>query len=135
MDKTTLVEGQIRDGQRLIDHLAANGIPVTAACWMKESDGGLWYLYLATPLVNDDAGTTPAYHRINAVIRSLPEPLGFSPFQIKAVSSAGPVAQAILEYQRRYPVRYPLAYGGPSLGGVSIDAGHIYPPTGVPAAP
>jgi hypothetical protein len=135
MDKTTLVEGQIDDGQKLIARLAENGIAVTAASWMKESDGGRWYLYLATPLVSDDEGTRPAYRRINAVIRALPEPLGFSPFQIKAVGSAGAIAQAIEDFQRRHPVRYPLPYGGPSLGGVSIDAAYVYPAPVVTAAP
>jgi hypothetical protein len=135
MDKTTLVEGQINDGQKLIDRLAENGIAVTAAGWLKESEAGLWCLYLATPVVSNDEGPRPAYRSINAVIRALPEPLGFSPFQIKAVSSSGPIAEALRDFQRRHPAKYALPFGSGGVGGVSVDAGYIYPRPAVTTAP
>jgi hypothetical protein len=129
MDQGTLVNGQINDGQKLIDRLAENGVAVLAACWMKESDGGLWYLYLVTPLVGEDGARRPAYHRINAVIRALPQPLRMDPFQKKVVGPLEPVGQAILDLQRRYAGRLPVWYGEATLGGVSIDAAYLYPPT------
>src|SRR5437879_12500211 len=73
MAQVTLVEMQIKEGQTLLDRLAHEGIAVTAAGWVKESDGGDWYLYLATPLVGEDGAPRPAYGRVNAVIRKLEE--------------------------------------------------------------
>jgi hypothetical protein len=128
MDQGTLVESQINEGQKLIDRLVENGIAVLAACWMKESDGGLWYLYLVTPLVGEDGSRRPAYRRINAVIRAMSQPLGIDPYQKKVVGPSEPVGQAILDLQRRYAGRLPLWYGEATLGGVSIDAAYIYPP-------
>ena len=51
MAQASLVEMQIIEGQTLIDRLTHEGIGVTAAAWVKESESGDWYLYLATPLV------------------------------------------------------------------------------------
>jgi hypothetical protein len=128
MDHGTLLGDPIPEGRELIDRLIENGVPVTAACWMKESDGGLWFLYLATPLVGEEGGKRPAYGRINEVLREMPQPLGIDPVQIKVVRPSGAVAQAILELQRRYPGRRLGWYDGASIGGVSIDRACIYPP-------
>jgi hypothetical protein len=56
MGDATLVDMQLKEGQRLIDRLAQEGIAVTAAAWLKESESGDWYLYLATPLVSEGGG-------------------------------------------------------------------------------
>ncbi len=100
MDQGTLVGDQITEGQKVIGRLVENGVPVTAACWMKESDGGIWFLYLVTPLVGEDGGTRPAYRRINDVIRALPQPLGIDPFHIKAVGPSEPAARIAVDQLR-----------------------------------
>ena len=56
MAQETLVGMQFKEGRRLLDRLAREGVPVTAAAWVKESESGDWYLYLATPLVAEDGG-------------------------------------------------------------------------------
>jgi hypothetical protein len=123
-----LLESQIKEGQKLIDLLAENGIAVTAACWMKESDGGTWYLYLATPLVRKDGRRKPAYTRIDAVIDALPQPLDIDFFQIKVVGPSEPIAQAIREVQRRFVGKRGGWYDGGSLADVEIEGAYIYPP-------
>ena len=60
MAQDVLVREQIEGGQELIDQLAASGIEVTAAFWTKETEYGLWYLYIATPLVQEK-GLQSAY--------------------------------------------------------------------------
>ena len=129
MDQRILVENQITDGLKLIDRLVENGVAVMAACWLQESDGDLWYLYLVTPLVSEDEGTTPVYRRITAVIRAISEPLWIDPFQIKVVGPWERVGQAILELQGRHASRLPTRYGEANLGGLSVEAAYIYPPT------
>jgi hypothetical protein len=134
MDQSTLVESQIRDGQNLIDRLIENGIVIKAAAWVKESDGGFWYLYLVTPLVGKGGATTPAYRRINAVMRASPEPLLADPFQKKVFGPSESVGRALVDFQRRYPGRLPRWYDGTSLGGVAIEAAYVYPPPVLSAA-
>lgn len=130
MDKGTLVEKQIEDGRLLIDRLRAEGVSVTAAAWIKESESGWWYLYLATPLVGPGGAKTPAYRRVNAVLREMAEPLWVEPLDIKVVGPDSPVGKALHELQQRYPGRY----GGPTLGGLGIEGAYIYPATPAPVS-
>src|SRR5689334_3042943 len=101
MDQATLVEGQIRDGQKLVEQLIEKGVPISAAAWVKETDGGMWFLYLVTPLVKKGGSTTVAYTQINAVLRALEEPIMVDFFQKRAIGPASVVGQAILEFQQR----------------------------------
>ena len=81
MAQAALVEMQIKEGQTLIERLTHDGIEVTAAAWVKETESGDWYLYLATPFVSEDGATKAAYRRVNAVIREMEkEGFGMDPF-------------------------------------------------------
>ena len=126
MDQIPLVTEQIEGGRKLVERLVENGIAVTAADWVKESDGWQWHLYLVTPLVGEDGATTPAYRRILAVLRTGPPP-EIDPFLIKVVGPTKPVGQAILDAQR-HGSRLWGGYGGTSLGGMSVDGAYVYPP-------
>lgn len=126
MDQIPLVNEQIEAGRKLVERLTANGVPITAAGWVKESDLWQWYLYLVTPLVGEDRGRTPAYRRILAVFPGGPEPSEIDPFQIKVVGPSEPVGRAILDAQRQG--RPWSGSGITSLGGLSVDAVYVYPP-------
>ena len=126
MDQIPLATEQIEAGRKLIERLVENGIAVTAAGWVKESDGWQWYLYLVTPLVGEDGATTPAYRRILAVLRT-GSPPEIDPFLIKVVGPNKPVGQAILDAQR-HGSRLWGGYSGTSLGGMSVDGAYVYPP-------
>jgi hypothetical protein len=128
MDQAILVESQIKDGQELIDLLAEHGVVVTAACWVLESEGPMWLLYLVTPLVGENGDTLPAYRRIFGIIRALPEPLGIDPSRITAVGPSEPVGKAILDAQRRLLSKRGGWYNGGSLDYVEIEGAYIYPP-------
>jgi hypothetical protein len=132
MDQETLVAELIDDGKRLLERLAAEGVPVTAAFWVKESENGRWYLYIATPLVSEDGDTLEAYRQINAVFRQMPEPFWIDPFQIRAVSPSSPVGEAVVYWQKRYPGKGPFRYPDYRLGDVNVEGAYIYRPT--PAA-
>src|SRR5271166_5756205 len=83
MDQGTLVDPQVQDGRRLLERLSAQGIPVAAAAWVKESEGGPWYLYIVTPLVPEDGGKLPVYRRLIPVIRQMPQPFWVDPMDFK----------------------------------------------------
>lgn len=127
MDQGPLVELQIEDGRRLLDHLIAEGVPVTAAGWIKEAENGGWLLYIATPLVPEGGGRRAAYRRVNEVIRGMQEPWPYF-FAIRVIHPNHPIARAIAEIQGRYPGRRGIRYGGGSLGDLRVEGAYIYPP-------
>lgn len=131
MDQGTLVEKQIDDGLLLIQRLIEEGVPVTAAAWIKESDSGLWFLYLVTPLVSEDTGTRQTYGLVNAVFRKMPQPLWVEPLEIKLVGADSRLGKALHDFQKQYGGRSPVRYSGASLGGLSVEGAHVYAP--VPA--
>jgi hypothetical protein len=135
MDQIPLVAEQIDDGKRLIARLVEEAIPVTAAFWVKESESGRWYLYIATSLVGRGGAKLPAYARINRVIRQMPPPFGITSFRVKAVGPSDPIAEAALALQERHPGNRGIHYEGPQLGGKYIEAAYIYPPVNALAVP
>jgi hypothetical protein len=132
MDQETLVGELIDDGKRFLERLVAEGMPVTAGFWVKETENGRWYLYIATPLVPEDGGTLEAYGWIVDVFRQMPEPFGLEPDRIRAVSPSSPVGEAVVDLLKRYPGRGPIRYPGYRLGDVSVEAAYIYRPTPAP---
>ncbi len=132
MDQGPLVAFQRDDGQRLLDRLVEDGVPVTGACWLKESDDGQWFLFIATPLVRDDGPSKPAYRAIGSVLDNIPQPFGIDSLEIKVVPSDDLLAQAIHEFHKQYPGRTVPLFGAGSFGGLSIDGIYIYPPIRTP---
>jgi len=119
----------IRDGQRLIDRLIREGMVVTAAAWVKESDSGDWYLYLVTPLVGKAGDKRRAYSRVNEVIRELqPDDFWMEPFAKKVIGPHEPIAKEILRHWGSRPFRTPMWFRGPKLGDLAVEEALIYPP-------
>jgi hypothetical protein len=127
MDQESLVTVQLEDGRRLLERLARAEIPVVVAAWIKESESGLWYLYLVTPLVVEDDVTRPAYRRVNEVIQEMPQRRMIGPLEIKVVWPNGAVGTALRELVERYPGTSPFRYGGSRLGDLNIEGAYVYP--------
>ncbi len=133
MAEATLVDGQLKEGQRLIDRLAREGVPVTAAAWVKESESGDWYLYLATPLVGEGGGKRAAYHRVNEVIRAMQqEGFGMDPFAKKVVGPNDPLARDLVAYRDGRPGGPATPFRGSRLGDLAIEEAYIYPRSPTP---
>jgi hypothetical protein len=135
MDQAPLVDEMKKEGAALIEKLISEGVDVAAACWLKESDGDRWHLYIATSLVSEEGGMKPAYRRIDEVMQKMPPLSSLDFFSIKVVSPKSPVAQAVAETHRRFPDRN--AYiGEGAFGRTYVDGGFIYGPwrNGVNAA-
>ncbi len=133
MAQATLVEMQMKEGQTLLDRFAHEGISVTAAGWVKESDSGEWYLYLATPLVSEDGATRLVYRRMNAVIRKMEEE-GFRmyPFDKKVIGPDDPIARDMVAHRQSRPGGPPTQFLGSRLGDLYVDEAYIYPPPATP---
>jgi hypothetical protein len=129
MAQIPLVETQIREGQRLLDRLAREGVAVTAAAWVQEGESGDWYLYLATPLVTEAGGKKPAYRRVYAVIREMETEgdFGIDPFAVKVIGPQDPTARAMTLQRAGRPATTPTWFRGARLGELAVEAAYIYP--------
>jgi hypothetical protein len=126
MDQGPLVETQIKDGARIVEKLREIGFGVIAAWWLKSSEEGLWFLYIAAKDV-DEKGITSAYRTMHTVIRDL-GPLSVDRFELKLVGPDDPITKDVLAVLARSPGRKPIRYAGRPLGNVSVDDAYIYPP-------
>jgi hypothetical protein len=133
MDQGPLVSELIEDGKRFLQRLGEEGVEVTAAAWIKESESGHWYLYIATPLVGAGGDNLQAYRRMNTVFGQMPQPFGMPPFKTKAIAPSSPLAKAIAGPHQRYAGRGPLRYDGDLLGDISVEEAYIYPSSPAPA--
>jgi hypothetical protein len=153
MDTIMLVENQIDDGRKFLDHLGRERFPVLAACWVKPTEEDRWSLYVVTPLV-DEKGAAAAYREAYRILRSL-GPLWVTDSEVKLIGAEHPVAMDVFSILRKHPgmtpirwrgpllfrgtpiedvyrgVPLPLRSGiqiGPILGGMPIEEVYIYPP-------
>jgi hypothetical protein len=126
MAQDTLVSEEIEDGKCLLEWFAQEGIPVSAAFWLKESDSGWWYLYLVTPLVTADGRTLAAYRRVGEVLRRRQQPTWVSGMEIKVVGEQEPLALDALALLRQAEAR-PVRWNGGVLGQRRFDGAYFYP--------
>jgi len=124
MDTITLEENQIEDGQRLLDQLSWENVPIRAACWVKPWDQDRWSLYIATPLVEEN-GITEAYREMLRVLRSLGN-LWISDSDIKLIGDKHSITREVLKQQQRFPGRTLMR--SRLLGDLSIEDAYVYPP-------
>src|SRR5205823_6786239 len=101
-------------------------IPVKAAFWLKETDRGRWHLYVASDKMNGSE-KGDSYGEVLRVVAEMNDP-NFSPFRVKLIGSSSPLAQAALDFSRRYPGKVLSRFDGGQFGGVSVDGLYIYPP-------
>jgi hypothetical protein len=138
MDHDTVVSEQTESGKRLFEALVKDGLDIRLAFWAKPTEVGKWFLYLATPVV-DAKGPAEAYRLIFEFLRKMPD-RWIEPLDIKVVGLNDSLTEAALAVTKPkaptspYAVQNPKPYagmtrfGGPTLGGVSIDGAYIYPP-------
>lgn len=126
MDQSTLVGDQISDGRRFVERFAADGNPVQAAFWVKTDEDGLWFLYVATDLVERE-GPAAAYRAVNDSLQKLGECYVVGS-EIKVIGPNNPIAKDVLAITARHPGRLATRYGGRVLGSMSVEQVYIYPP-------
>ncbi|QJW98815.1 hypothetical protein [Frigoriglobus tundricola] len=124
MDQGTLVEQKIDAGRRFVERFAADGNPVRAAFWARTEEEGIWFLYVATDVV-DSAGPAATYRAVHASLKKLGESW-VSSSEIKVVSPTHPVAKGVLAIVAHHPGRLRAPLG--ALGSVAVEETYIYPP-------
>jgi hypothetical protein len=120
VDSVALVENQIVDGRRFIELLGLKEIDIMAAAWVKTSDEGIWFLYLATEEV-DKKGLSAAYREIYGVLRSEMPDASFSTSEVKLIAKAHPITKDISATRDDRVPNASIRFGGSMLGGLGIE--------------
>lgn len=122
MDTATLVEEQIDEGKHLLDQLNDVGFDVTIAFWVLTSEEALWFIYIASPVI-DSEGPATAFRKVYAEAAKC-QFRWISRSDIKLVGARNPIAVDAIEHQS--PI-LPTRYVGRKLGSLIIEEAYIYP--------
>ncbi|MFD2618592.1 hypothetical protein [Terrilactibacillus laevilacticus] len=85
MDKTILVEQDLKNGEKLIRKLDELKFTVHSALWLYIPESDIYRLLIATPLV-DELGPQEVYRKIKSTIDMIGEPFEISLQSITAIS-------------------------------------------------
>src|SRR5262245_4602291 len=102
MDQGPLVAEQIAAGARLLREFQKY-VPVESAFWLKESDTGAWYLYVASEQITDD-NFDLAYDEVIRIWEMLRDPW-FDTFQVKVIGADHPLAKFVRNLSSQRPGR------------------------------
>jgi hypothetical protein len=97
MDQEPLVAIQIDAGQRLLTEFEKYA-PVKSAVWLREPDGGRWYLNIVSTAVSPGS-TRDAYGEVLKIVGGMKEPK-LDPFRVRVIASEDPAAGWIEELSR-----------------------------------
>jgi len=127
MDQGPLVSEQIEAGAAFLREFQKS-FPVRVAFWLKDSDSGERYLYVASEQITDD-NFDVAYLDVARIATEIQDPW-FDPFRVKVIGDEDPLAKAALEAQRRHAGRggHVRLYGH-VFGGLAVDEVYLYPAT------
>ena len=127
MDTDLLVENKIEDGTALIRQLTLDQFSVTVAFWVRRTETGMWYLYIASSSVSAEK-LNEAYKIVYAALSVIPECSVF-PSEIKVITSTDPIARAAVALRDRNPnpIREPKFYRGIRLGNLTTEELCVYP--------
>ena len=124
MDQVPLVIEQIEAGTKFLGEFQKN-LPIQAALWLKETEEVESSLYVVSDQITDD-NFDVAYGEVLRIAGQLRDPW-FDPFQVKLIGTNDPLADAVLDVQRRFPGRTPTRFRSKIFGGVSADEVYVYP--------
>ena len=122
MDTATLVDEKIEHGRLLVEQLQERGFDVSVAFWALTSEEGLWFLYIASTVV-DQEGLAAAYGQVYGELSSSGIQ-SVSRSDIKLIGQHNPIATDAMTYRNR---QAPTRYAGRTLGNVIVDEAYIYP--------
>jgi hypothetical protein len=124
MDQEPLVIEETVAGAELV-RLLNKFVKVEVACWVKGSEEGQWYLYIASDKI-DDQHLDQVYGEVLRLADQMASPY-LDPFRVKLIPTSDPIAQAALDIHRRFPGKRATRFGGKNFGGIGVDGVFIYP--------
>ncbi len=115
MDTAALLKEQIDEGERFVDHLRQDGFDVVVALWVLTSDDELWFLYIASHIIDTD-GLAAAYRKAYSEL-SRSQVRWVSRSDVKLIGSQNPIALDAIAYQHS---SLPTRYRGRKLGNMIV---------------
>jgi hypothetical protein len=70
MDKTTLVDADLKAGWQVIEELERRGTPIDVAAWLQDDATGVWRLLVSSPTAGE-TGFRPIYEAILNLLHEL----------------------------------------------------------------
>lgn len=135
MDPRTLVTRDVvESGRRLLERLAGTEVAPLAAMWAQRAERDERpHLFVVTPALQTQ-GPIKAYTVVGSAVREVNAEVGdpfaeIDPSAVKLLNPSDPLAEGLLFWDQRHPDDRPTFHGGPSMGGVLIDAAYSYPAT------
>src|ERR1700682_1679623 len=119
MDKATLVDIDIKAGERVLQILDNAGFKVNIALWLYSSEFEAWRLYIASPLV-DTKGPKEAYLQLFSALRSI-EPDLASAVTITVVSPKDPFMRSLKRTFGMTSSVHGMRLGGNIIDGVFVE--------------
>ena len=123
MDQESLVKDQIDAGQRFLGEFEKYS-PVKFAGWLKETEGGRWYLYVISDSIND-SDVNIAYGRVLQIVNAMEKPR-LDPFRIRIVGANTSIAAQVMRLQQSLTTSTTPAPWHESSGR-GIDDAYVYP--------
>jgi hypothetical protein len=124
MDQGPLVSDQANAGEELIRRLNPS-FPVKAAFWLKDSEGGPWYLYIASDEINDKT-LDAAYAEVLRLADEVANPY-LDAFQVKLIPASDPRAQAALAIYRQDPGILATRFLSRDFDRMGLSEVYLYP--------
>ena len=129
MGHAPLVEGQLAEGQRLLDAITPTNLGAELVFWFYDPDREDWNLYVVSTLCATQ-GLRTAYHVLHQAADPMPPSPWFDPLtDIRIISPDDPIARTVRATFDRYPP-IPVARrlrGGGSGSDVYIVDAFVYP--------
>jgi hypothetical protein len=126
MDKTTLVDSDIKTGKEILTLLTRVNFPINYALWLYSPDKyDEWRLVIATRLY-DEEGPLSAYKKLNDIIRQGGTKWALWSERIQLVSPEDAVIKSLKkDYPPDETISNPLVSGSTSSN-TYVDAAYLY---------
>jgi len=129
VDSAALVGSQINDGGLLLELLEREGLGVTAAAWLRPTDGDRWMLYIVSEDINKQ-GSLAAYQKVADALGKLSNSW-FSISDVKLVGGGDSVAKALEDVLAKKAHRA-ASSELIGFGNLSFDEMYLYPSSKCP---
>jgi hypothetical protein len=127
MDKTTLVESDIKTGEEIISILTNSNFPIHYALWLySPEEYSQWRLVIATKLY-DEEGPLSAYKKLNDILRKKGEKEWI--LWSERIQLVSPEDTVIKSLKKDYPPDKPLLnplVSGSTSSNTYIESAYLY---------
>ena len=123
----SLEERYIDEGREVLDHLAADGVDISAALWAHDAENDRWSRCIVSSFADehgDRAGFRRVFEALDALEAMKSRWLEWS--DIRVVGLDSPLAGDAVGMYGGFPPEKPTRYYGPSLGGIVVDQAYLY---------